>query len=77
MRYHPVEGGGVLTGRLQPEVQPLTLLYTILGSEGTPIRRSPFLIPTYSTYINQEEYSSYTTESRRQEVNNKEDFVTC
>ena len=35
----------VYTGRLRPEVQPLTLLYTIFHEKGTPFVWYPFHIP--------------------------------
>ena len=58
MTFRRGEGGGVwgystkfYTGRLRPEIQPLTLLYTIFERNGTPFVYILWTNSTPFTYL--------------------------
>ena len=68
---HP--GGGYskkfYTGRLRPEVQPLTLLYTIFSEKGTPFvyllleKGTPFIYLNMNKSLKQEVFLSFFSRS--------------
>ena len=66
---HPTGGGGhsthLCTGRLRPEVQPLTLLYTIFDRKGTPFIYPPLKNGTPFTYLLKSTASLFLTLGRK------------